>query len=107
MRRITAGNIDNGQEPALGYSVIANLRIAREIDLITRHRSLYRRKKYVRVGIENAVSNPGRFVETAQPAVDENNKLRRPGHAHRVRRKRARFCRPGNAVPLQTDRLGK
>ncbi len=65
-------------------------------------------KKIVRIDIQDAVRRAGRFIETAQPAVDENNKLRWAGRAHGIRREcPLGVYRSGNTVPLQADRLGK
>jgi hypothetical protein len=107
VRSITAGNINYGQEPTFRKAVVPNLRIARGINLITSYRSHYRHEEVVWVDVQNAIGKSRRFAETAQSAVDENNELRWTGRAHCVWGKRARILRPGNAVPLQTDRLGK
>ena len=79
---VAARNIDHLQEPPLQYPVVAHLRIAGGIDLVTRNRSHYRREENVRVGVENTIAHTGRLVEGAKAAVNENHELRWTGCAH-------------------------
>ncbi len=102
--RIGTGDIDDQQEPATGHAVVADLRIAREIedDRRTdgrRHRS----EKHVGIDIEHAIGDAG-LREGAQSAIDEGDELGGADSAHAVGRKRSRIdqCR---AVEGKTGRM--
>jgi len=80
---VGARNIDYLQEPTLRKSIVTNLRIAGEIHAdSSAERRHHRRKEIVRVDVKHTVRRAGRLVETAQPAVDENNELSRASGAH-------------------------
>src|SRR4029077_7944546 len=89
-------------DPAVGQPVIADLRIAGEINRRICH---HRRKDNVRIGVDYAVSGTGRFVEGPEPTIDENKKLRGTHCSHRIGRKSARLRRTGYAVKRQSESL--
>jgi hypothetical protein len=79
---IRAWNIDDDEEPTLGQTIVTYLRIAREINLVTGHRSHHRREEDIWIDVHHAVGAASRLVEAANPSVDENNELRRTACAH-------------------------
>jgi hypothetical protein len=102
----TTWNIDDGEEPTLGQSVVTDLRITREIKRDpTAKRRLDAVEEDIRIDIHYAVGVASCLIETSNPSVDENNELRWADCAHRIRREGTGFSGPSHPVELQSNGL--
>ena len=90
-------DVDHHEEPALGEPVVPDVRVARVAGADGR-------EKVVRRRVQDAVGKAGRLAVSDDVAVLEDDELRRPDGAHRVRGRGA-GRRGGRRISGHADRL--